>query len=229
MLTGKLVLVRPIKLHRNPYDDKVNLFNKATFEFRQGLNVLVGCNGSGKSTVIKLLKDYLMRNDVLYLDFDNLTDGGGTAMNRALYYSKLDLLSMLYMSSEGENIHTNIGNFIAMIRRKVKESDNNNEFWLLLDAIDSGLSIDNILDIKDGLQYVCDKLHEEFGTTTYIVVSANSYELASGCHCIDVRTSKTVKFNSYEEYKKFILNSNEYKLKRYSKINNSNRSTQARK
>lgn len=218
-LDYKIVSAKQIKIPRNPYDEEANLFNKATFTFRRGFNILVGCNGSGKSTVLRSVKYYLDSNKILHKRFDNLTDGGGHSMSKALFHNDLSSVARMYMSSEGECIHLNIGNLVSTLRRTLINSDDKSEFWLLLDAIDSGLSIDNIIDVKDGLQFASDKLYEEFGTNVYIVSTANTYELTCDCHCIDVRTGGTISFKDYEDYRKFILNSKEHKSKRYKKIN----------
>lgn len=39
----------------------------------------------------------------------------------------------------------------------------------------------------------------------YIVVSANSYEMASGEQCLDVWSGKYITFEDYEDYRRYIL------------------------
>lgn len=91
------------------------------------------------------------------------------------------------------------------------------ERWFLIDAADSGYSIDNVIDLKRLLNLIqtdCCALNKE----CYIVISANEYELASGEKCFDVNSGKYITFSDYEEYKKFILKSRKLKDRRYSKI-----------
>ena len=54
-----------------------------------------------------------------------------------------------------------------------------------------------------------------FGNEIYIVISANSYEMANREQCLDVYSGEYVTFKDYEEYKKFILETRERKEKRY--------------
>ena len=118
----------------------------------------------------------------------------------------------------------NIGNFAEKLgffvkngmqnKRKdnAEELETSKERWILLDAIDSGLSVDNIVDLKEQLfetilEYNC-------GNEIYIIVSANEYELARNEMCFDVYNGKYIEFKNYEEYRDFILKSREWKSKR---------------
>lgn len=88
------------------------------------------------------------------------------------------------------------------------------ERWLLLDAIDSGFSIDNVAETKDFFKMVINDFADH-GYDLYIVASANEYELANGENCFDVMNGKYVQFKDYDDFKKFILRSREKKDKRY--------------
>lgn len=52
---------RKIKLWKDPYDCGFNLYKKRTVEFKPGITVLVGCNGIGKSTLLRNIKDVLKK------------------------------------------------------------------------------------------------------------------------------------------------------------------------
>jgi hypothetical protein len=95
----------------------------------------------------------------------------------------------------------------------IEETEIPKERWILLDAIDSGLSIDNIVDIKEDLfktilEYNC-------GNEIYIIVVANEYEMARNEQCFDVYNGKYITFKDYEDYRQFVLDSKELKEKRY--------------
>lgn len=85
---------------------------------------------------------------------------------------------------------------------------------ILLDGIDSGFSIDNVIDLQDVLKVVVDDA-EKMGKEVYILMSANEYELACNSDCFDIWSGEYIKFQSYMEYKKFILKSRERKNKRH--------------
>ena len=141
-----------------------------------------------------------------------------------------------YCSSEGENISLNLnklagnlGEFIqtgrvvtkfsrladAMSGRGKKEITSN-ERWILLDAMDSGYSIDDVIEMKEFFDLVLED-GKKSGVEVYIVISSNGYELACQSDCFDVTAGKYIRFESYEEYKKFILKTREKKDKRYEK------------
>ena len=228
-----------IPIVRDPYEPKEYLYTKKEFEFKPGVTVLVGCNGCGKTTLLHQIKDYLKNKKVPALSFDNLHDGGSNARSEAAAMNDFTFLATASFSSEGENIVMNIGRLAKKLRPFIQtgESQNRgdrlckafaravwgdqeepevpNERWLLLDAIDSGLSVDNIVDIKDLLFKTIIEDSEAQGIKTFIIISANEFEMAREEQCMDVHTGKYRTFKGYESYRKFILKSKEIKNKRY--------------
>ena len=91
------------------------------------------------------------------------------------------------------------------------------ERWILLDAVDSGLSVDNIVDIKEGLFKTI--LEYNYGNEIYMVISANEYEMARGEQCFDVYNGKYITFKNYEEYRSMILESKKWKEERVKVMN----------
>lgn len=205
---------RRIKLWEDPHSMGYNLYAKKSVTIKNGVTVLVGCNGIGKSTLLHNIRSVLKNADVPYIEFDNLHDGGSRSRDRAGFYGDIDFLATSMCSSEGENIVMNMGRIAGKIGNFIKKNPDNKELWILLDAIDSGLSIDNIVDIKELLfkTILEDKRNAE--REIYIIVSANEYEIARGEQCLDVYNMKYVKFKDYEEYRKLILDSREWKNNR---------------
>ncbi len=121
---------------------------------------------------------------------------------------------MSMLSSEGENITMNLGQIAGKIGNFIKNNPNNKDLWIILDAIDSGLSVDNIIDAKEFLfkTILEDKRNKD--REVYIIVSANEYEMAREEQCFDVYNGKYTKFKDYEEYRNFILESKEWKNQR---------------
>ena len=230
-----------IPIVRDPYEPKEYLYTKKEFEFKPGVTVLVGCNGCGKTTLLHQIKDYLKSKKVPVLSFDNLHDGGSNARSEAASMNDFTFLATASFSSEGENIVMNVGRLAKNLRPFIQtgESQNRgdrlckafaravwgdqeepevpNERWLLLDAIDSGLSVDNIVDIKELLFKTIIEDSESQGVVTRIIISANEYEICRNEQCMDVHTGKYRTFSGYESYRKFILKSREIKDKRYEK------------
>lgn len=204
---------RVIPIERAPYDKKEKIFTKKEFLFEPGLTVLVGCNGSGKTTLIKTIKSELDKKSVPYFDYDNLHEGGSHSTSKAMYFQNYEFAATLMSSSEGEGIVMNMGNCAQKIGAFVRKNPDIKELWIMFDAVDSGLSIDNIIDLKEFL------FKTVLGTNPdkdiYIIVSANEYEMCRQERCFDVRRGKYLRFDDYESYRKFILQSKKEKDKRY--------------
>ena len=231
---------RKFKIRKNYYDD-YTLYQKSMITLKPGVTVLVGCNGSGKTTLLRHLKDSLTNNKIPVVSFDNLHDGGSNSIRSASFIGDTNFVVSSACSSEGENIVLNVGKFASTLRKFIKTgekpsdfSDNlsklfaslsgkkdddsvitSNERWLLFDAVDSGLSVDNIIDLKEQLFETI--LEDGKDCDIYIVISANEYEIARNENCFDVYAGKYIKFSDYEDYRQFIINSRKIKDMRYDK------------
>ena len=226
---------RIIKTWRDPYDAGFSTCRKKQIEIQQGLTVLVGCNGSGKTTLLHNIKSELKKEDIPVFYYDNEKDGGNNSISESIFYGNLSFTATALCSSEGENISLNLSKIASKLRKFVETGDNgdrfnalaktlalkddneennvSNERWILLDAMDFGYSIDNVIEMKDFFDLVI-KDAKEFGIELYIVISSNEYELAHESKCFDVMEGKYIQFASYEDYKKFILRTREKKDKR---------------
>lgn len=200
--------------NRDYHNEGEIIFWKKQATINPGVTVLVGCNGSGKSTLINIIKSELEQNEIKYISFNNLTDGGSNARQKAGFYGDYQFMAISLCSSEGENIVLNMGNVVERIGSHIRKNRNEKELWILLDAIDSGLSIDNIIDIKNLFELIIDTNKDK---DVYIVISANEYELAREEQCFDVYLSKYITFKDYEDYRNFIIKTRERKDKRYKK------------
>lgn len=226
---------RIIKTWRDPYDAGFSTCRKKQIEIQQGLTVLVGCNGSGKTTLLHNIKSELKKEDIPVFYYDNEKDGGNNSISESIFYGNLSFTATALCSSEGKNISLNLSKIASKLRKFVETGDNgdrfnalaktlalkddneennvSNERWILLDAMDSGYSIDNVIEMKDFFDLVI-KDAKEFGIELYIMISSNEYELAHESKCFDVMEGKYIQFASYEDYKKFILRTREKKDKR---------------
>lgn len=225
---------RTFKTWRDPYDEGFSTCRKKEIEIKSGVTVLVGCNGAGKSTLLHNIREELKKENIPVFVYDNEKGGGHNSIGESMFYGDIVLGATAMCSSEGENITINLGKIASKLRKFIQTGDNgdrfnrlgrllagedenevtSNERWILLDAMDSGYSIDNVIEMKDFFQMVLDdaKMH---GMEVYIVISSNEYELAHDSECFDVMEGKYIRFEGYEEYKKFILKSREKKDKRY--------------
>lgn len=233
---------RNFRFPKDIYDEGINIYKKGSATIHPGITVLVGCNGSGKTTLMRIIREKLERNKIPLIYYNNLSDGDTNSMQEALMSGNMKFLIESSLSSEGERIVLNLRNVIDQIlyfikNRTLKKSSStslmealrraygtndkdeldsdSDELWILIDAADSGLSIDNIIDLKFVLNRAI--LDNRTGTTFYIVVSCNEYEMCDGEQCFDVQKMKYVSIKSYSKFKKVILDSRKYKDSLYSK------------
>lgn len=199
------------------YEEGWKLYNTTTFTIEPGVTVLVGCNGSGKSTLLRFINRQLEDEEIPRLFFNNLHDGGTSSIDRAMFYGDMNFVMQNAMASEGERIFNNICQIASRCGRAIRtaKQKDKKEFFLLLDAIDSGFSVDNIVDIKENLFDVLIEDAHSNGITPYIIVSANEYELARNEKCLDVYRGRYIEFPTYNKYRTFILKSREIKNRRY--------------
>lgn len=198
-----------ISLNKNYWDSKEPLYKKSTVELNPGVTVLVGRNGSGKTTFLRQLRQYLTKDNIPFLSYDNLYDGGATADSYVLeglsYFkdtkNKAEVFATKKLSSEGQNIIINLSEFARTVGAFIKNNKDKEKVFILFDAIDSGLSIDNIVEVKNFLKIVASD-----APNAYIIVTANSYETCHQSRCYDVKNSRYIEFFDYEDYKDFILN-----------------------
>lgn len=226
---------RKIKTWRDPYGEGFSTCRKREIEIIPGLTVLVGCNGAGKTTLLKNISSELKKENIPVFFHSEDKDGGSKSIGANLFDGDMTTAAAALCSSEGENITINLGKIAGKLRQfiltgRVVDKQYNlmralageteekpitsNERWVLLDAMDSGYSIDNVIDMKNFFQVVMEDA-EKSGIELYIVISSNEFELAYGENCFDVMCGKYIRFEKYEEYKKFILKTREKKEKRH--------------
>ena len=233
-----MAIEKDIKTWRNPYDNGFSTTRLKNITIKSGVTILVGCNGAGKTTLIKNITEQLKKENTPYCIFDNLHSGGKKSVSEMMYNNNIEKVALMFSSSEGENIDNNICNILEKARYFIETGDSNiyetnkflnffrninqdeesmtsNERWFLFDAIDSGYSIDNIVDLKETFNLMISDA-KKMNKDLYIIVSANSYEMANNENCFDVMSGKYIRFKDYNDYKKFIIKSRKKKEKRYS-------------
>jgi len=201
--------MKQFKIKKDPYDDS-KIFAKASVSIEPGVTVLVGCNGAGKTTMLRMIKEQLKKNKEAYIVFDNLREGNSSAMERYAWNGDIERAATMFCSSEGERIMIVLGEKAGQIGR-LAARNRDKDIFILFDAVDSGFSIDNICDLKEQL---FNTVLEDHPNDIYIICTANSYEMARGQDCVDVSTCGHIRFTGYEEYRKFILKSRKRKDKR---------------
>lgn len=208
-------MTHKFKIIRDWYDSGEKIYNKASVEIKEGLTVLCGCNGCGKTTLLHQIKNALTKENIPFLHFDNLLDGGNNSVSESLFRGEMDFVAQSVCSSEGENININIGKFAQKMGAFVRKNQTAKEMFFLMDAIDSGLSIDNVIDAKRQLFNLVIEDCKSKGISAYIIVPANEYELARGEKCLDTLNLKYAEFSDYETFRDFVIKTRKAKNQRY--------------
>ena len=201
---------RCFKIEREYYEKGMLLYKKRHVTFEPGLTVLIGCNGCGKTTLLKQVKHEVqdkLKFPCVY--YDNISKGGKTSLSEALFLNDMNFVSSMFSASEGEGISLNLQKVAAQIGHMFKSSPDSEEYWILLDAIDSGLSVDAVTDVKEGLLSTI--LKEFQDKNIYIIVSANEYEMAHGEKCYDTVNCRYVNIKTYDRYRNIVLKSRDFK------------------
>ena len=95
---------RTFDIVRDYHVEKYYIFKKKTCVFEPGVTVLVGCNGSGKSSLLEQIKDSLRRPNIPYVFHDANKDDVRVKRQEAMFRDDFDFLKASMCSSEGENI-----------------------------------------------------------------------------------------------------------------------------
>lgn len=184
-------------------DDWYDIHSGFVLALHPGVTCIIGPNGAGKTTLLTQLNDYANSHNIKVWQYSNFTDG------RYEDYRYLETNTRLFaesaFSSEGEKVAMHFSERVGEIGRLVTDSRATNQpAFVLLDALDSGASIDRVRDLYD-LFVMMDKDIKGNGADVYIVAAINQYELAkSPLRCVDCRTGETIKFSCYDGYAEYI-------------------------
>lgn len=194
--------MRDIPVERRPYGGRA-IFGKNVITLKPGVTVLTGCNGYGKSTFLDYIEKALRTEGIRYIKYDNLTDGGNNSISAAIFRNSCALAGQMMCSSEGERILINMSQLASKIGAYTRECAHEDELWILLDATDSGLSIDRVQELKSDLFGVILEMNPD--KDVYIVVSANEYELCADEDCLNIRNGAYRRFRNYEAFRRYII------------------------
>lgn len=213
-----------IWLHSNPkYTKRESIPIK--YNINPGITMLIGPNGSGKTTALSQLRSLFSTEDDLVKKWNKLEINDSI---RDLYSSYLydnvyeetftkstwgatdhiDRVAQTFENSEGQNMYDYLYYKINEIGQAVTKAIKNNKkgIFLLFDGLDSGLSLDVINTIrKSVLEFIIETEKKRSNLEVYIICSANSYEFCNNYDCIDVTNQKHITFTNYTDYEKYFV------------------------
>lgn len=160
------------------------------------ITILLGPNGSGKSTSFRLLESYFKKNNIECLTYSNKRND---IVNTCFDFDIRKLISAFH--SEGERIKDSIYEFSGS--HFINELlSNEKDIYVLIDELDSGLSIDSLLNIiSEYIQVIVLEKHKHPERTVKLVFSCNSYEML---HSFYIALDEVKNDPLYYNYKAYI-------------------------
>lgn len=180
-------------------EDVYDLHKGFNLTLKPGFTALVGPNGAGKTTLLSQIKTYADQNNIPVWQYSNRREGR-LMTDAAALKNRLDFVASSLTSSEGEQVAIHFGESIKDLRKFIREASS--PVFVLLDAIDSGASIDRAKELRDFFHLV---IKTETDREVYIIMAVNHFELARSTDCVHARTGEHITFHDYETYAGFIL------------------------
>ena len=207
-----------IPIHPDYYDTGNPLYKYNELDLKPGITSLVGCNGSGKTTLLHQINDYSNTHKVKCISYNDRLDGHSHLMGKLLWEDKTEDLANLVMSSEGERNYLGVGSFVQKVGRTIRECNKSSisDLIILLDATDSGMSIDNIEETREVFLDIIIPDAAQSNVSLYVVVASNNYEWVHDDRIatMNVVTGKYLRNLTYSMWKRCIKSTRSYKDKR---------------
>ena len=227
---------RKFHIHKKNYYGPQTLYESEWLDIKDNhVYCLVGCNGIGKSTILRqmvhdnegslnktawdLLENYvswswrglsIFGETKKQEDFNEFYFSANRDTRIGKSFDDVDLQNLWgNFQSTGERNTSNFTSLFKALADSIKQIPGKT-YYILLDDFDVGTSIDILQEFVEVVKAI-EKLCIKNKVTYYIVITANAYELAKNFTCIDCITMKEVKFNSYEEYSDYVIETRKYK------------------
>ena len=202
-------MIKSISINKGSNLEEILFFNKMNLE---QVTLLFGANGVGKSSLIKgILKQKEIKFNCdkeikLYSYINNEQNFRNMNKNSNLSYEDMFnpyLINKKYNAeelSEGQSIIYSLQDIFELC---MQIKDDSNDSIILLDEIDSGLSIDNVDYLSDKIKEITDKY-----SNIQFIITFNNFEFCRNFPKVfNMYNGKYINIESYEQYRN-IINSN---------------------
>jgi ABC-type enterochelin transport system ATPase subunit len=157
-----------------------------------GINILFGPNGCGKSYCLYQIKEFIGESNCFCIDLNkNELSENTLGLNFGKYL----------ISSSGQRIYNNLVSKVDniydyIINRNYEDRDS----YILIDGLDNNLSLDNILNIRNLLEKISTS---DIKHKCFIVVVSNIFEFMYGHRSIWMPNTKYSYFFRKDDYNKY--------------------------
>ena len=189
-----------------PFDDscEVVLYKNPTFRFEPGVTVLVGCNRSGKTTLVRRMRDLLRNEGVPSISLLKQNIEG--MLSELEFRGDIGALTTQVSrgsTSEGEFAKLAFAHLLPQVRHTIEKATD--EAWVFLDGLDSSLSEDQLDQVRDLADAIVESAPP--GIETYVVMTTNQFTLAKDRRCLRVTDGKEVRLDTFRAYRSCVLQS----------------------
>ena len=201
MLNKKMKEFCKKKLQKPDYYTEVKWYS-----LLQPITILLGPNGTGKSTSIKLMRQELSNTGHTNVIAYSTTQDDTVKKHTTPFDMRPEAFLAAFMS-EGERMNQSFFTWVKdiMLPAVLK---NKEELFIFIDEADSGLSLDKIQEAFRDIIFII-KEENKRGRRIHLIVTANSYELADVFKeevelvaYIWVPTNEFILLGSYNKFKK---------------------------
>ena len=167
-------------------------------KFNYGVTILVGKNGSGKTSMINEINAFLKKKDIPVFLYNHLVEGASIT-SRNLSSGDIEVAATYMQSSEGEKVVIGYGSTLRNIHYFLDNNRDKEYVFLLCDGLDSGVSINIIKEFNE----IFNLLQNDYPNIV-IVNTTNNYEFTRNHRCVVATTGEEIVFDSYDDYSRFI-------------------------
>lgn len=210
-------------IQTKPYGEK--MFPRTKLTITNTVTYISGPNGSGKSTLMNMFVKHLQKSrarefnmhkpswkfmigddvnaSVGFIHYNIHQDSHQNNMASKLFHGDIDAVSMQMSMSEGQNQLMTLSTIFDAAQHVAKYETHIKQLIVLVDGIDSGLSVDMAGFIRETVWDKIEQVHKHRDDLDfYLVFTANNYELVRDRtgDIIDPQTFKTVEYESYDDY-----------------------------
>ena len=202
-------MIKSISINKGSNLEEILFFNKMNLE---QVTLLFGANGVGKSSLIKgILKQKEIKFNCdketkLYSYINNEQNFRNMNKNSNLSYEDMFnpyLINKKYNAdelSEGQSIIYSLQDIFELC---MQIKDDSNDSVILLDEIDSGLSVDNVEYLSDKIKEITDKY-----SNIQFIIAFNNFEFCRNFPKVfNMYNGEYITIESYDQYRN-IINSN---------------------
>ncbi len=189
-----------------PYDDNCEriLYKKPRFTFQPGVTMLLGCNRSGKTTLLRRMADVLRAEGVCVVEImKQQMDNDMSWLSSGGSLEALSIQVSRGTTSEGEYAKLVLSGLLPKVGQAMRSGAK--EIWLLLDGLDTSLSEDQLDDISGLFDAIVETAPKD--AELYLVATTNQFTLAKGRRAIRVGDARELTVKSFGAYRNCILQS----------------------